>query len=278
VTLHPRHIQLFVSLPVFALQSPAIHRPIAQSCTFHFTLKKVRKMAGKTRLVKGIVGIEAAIVLIAFVVVAAALAFVVLNMGFYTTQRSKEVMSQGLAQASSALEIDGTVLAKVNTTKQNLTCVVIPIRLSAGQKDVELTPGKADIAVWVINKGGATSTYTNSTQAITNLTKTLQKIYNSINIHANYTIDELCTAAGATWSGVAVVWRQPNNNDTVLQAGEKVLVVINFTKLGKILKQVGIGLSPYDVFKVEIKPPIGSALTVERQVPASLTYEYIDLG
>lgn len=233
----------------------------------------------KTKLLKGIVGIEAAIVLIAFVVVAAALAFVVLNMGFYTTQRSKEVMSQGLAQASSALEIDGTVLAKVDNKSQSLTCVVIPIRLSAGQKDVDLTPGKADIAVWVINKGGLTSTYTNATgnqtgnraQAITNLTKVLNK-------RANYTIDDLCQAGEETWSGVAVVWRQPNNGDTVLQAGEKVLVVINFTKLGTILKQVDGGLKPYDVFKVEIKPPIGSALTVERQVPASLTYSYIDLG
>ncbi|MEM3936184.1 MAG: archaellin/type IV pilin N-terminal domain-containing protein, partial [Ignisphaera sp.] len=65
----------------------------------------------RTRLLRGIVGIEAAIVLIAFVVVAAALAFVALNMGFYTTQRSKEVMAQGLAQASSSLEVDGTVLA-----------------------------------------------------------------------------------------------------------------------------------------------------------------------
>jgi flagellin FlaB len=106
----------------------------------------------RARLLRGIVGIEAAIVLIAFVVVAAALAFVVLNMGFYTTQRSKEVMGQGLAQASSALEIDGTVLAKVDKNSGKLVCAVIPIRLSAGQKDVDLTPGKADIAVWVINK------------------------------------------------------------------------------------------------------------------------------
>jgi flagellin FlaB len=224
-------------------------------------------MTGKTRLIKGIVGIEAAIVLIAFVVVAAALAFVVLNMGFYTTQRSKEVMSQGLAQASSALEIDGTVLAKVDTTNQKLTCVVIPIRLSAGQKDVDLTPGKADIAVWIINKGGMTSTYTEDTQAITTKQEN------------EFVIDTLCQAAENTWSGVAVIWRQPNNGDTVLQAGEKVLVVIDFTKLGSILgSKVDGGLKPYDVFKVEIKPPIGSALTIERQVPASLTYEYIDLG
>jgi len=73
---------------------------------------------------------------------------------------------------------------------------------------------------------------------------------------------------------VAVIWRDPNNNDTVLQAGEKILVVINFTNTNLF----GYGLEPYDVFKVEIKPPIGSALTVERTVPASLTYEYIDLG
>jgi flagellin FlaB len=215
----------------------------------------------KTRLLRGIVGIEAAIVLIAFVVVAAALAFVVLNMGFYTTQRSKEVMGQGLAQASSALEIDGTVLAKVSGNR--LVCAVIPIRLSAGQKDVDLTPGKADIAVWVIDKGGLTMAYNNEGQAITTQT--------------DFDIDSLCTAAESTWSGVAVIWRNPNNKDNVLQAGEKVLVVINFGTLGTKLEFDG-GLEPYDIFKVEIKPPIGSALTIERQVPASLAYQYLDLG
>ena len=213
----------------------------------------------KLKIKKGIVGIEAAIVMIAFVVVAAALAFVVLNMGFYTTQRSKEVMSQGLAQASSALEIDGTVLAKVDLTTKNLSCVIIPVRLSAGQKDVDLTPGKADIAVWIIDKGGKTNTYNASSQAINNQT--------------DFDIDSLCNATSTNnRNGVAVIWREPDNNDKVLQAGEKILVVIDFTTL------FGYGLKSYDVFKVEIKPPIGSALTVERTVPASLTYQYIDLG
>ncbi|MFZ0183948.1 MAG: archaellin/type IV pilin N-terminal domain-containing protein, partial [Nitrosotalea sp.] len=41
----------------------------------------------KTR--RGVIGIESAIVMIAFVIVAAALAFVVLNMGFSTTQKAK---------------------------------------------------------------------------------------------------------------------------------------------------------------------------------------------
>ncbi|MEM2567912.1 MAG: archaellin/type IV pilin N-terminal domain-containing protein, partial [Candidatus Bathyarchaeia archaeon] len=41
---------------------------------------------------KGIVGVEAAIVLIAFIIIAAALSYVVINMGFYTTQKTKETM------------------------------------------------------------------------------------------------------------------------------------------------------------------------------------------
>lgn len=128
------------------------------------------------------------------------------------------------------------------------------------------------------------SAYTNSTisngkgsQAVTNLTEYLKSINNNI-VRANFTVDEFCTVAGNTWSGVAIVWREPNNKDTVLQAGEKVLVIINFTKLGSILRSVDGGLEPYDIFKVEVKPPIGSALTVERQVPASLAYSYMDLG
>jgi archaellin len=99
----------------------------------------------------------------------------------------------------------------------------------------------------------------------------------AITSQTNFDIDSLCTAASNTWSGVAVIWRNPNNGDNVLQAGEKVLVVINFGTLGTKLGFDG-GLEPYDVFKVEIKPPIGSALTIERQVPASLAYQYLDLG
>ena len=45
---------------------------------------------------RGIVGIEAAIVLIAFVVIAAALAYVVINMGFYVSQTAKSTIDKGI--------------------------------------------------------------------------------------------------------------------------------------------------------------------------------------
>lgn len=56
---------------------------------------------------KGFTGLEAAIVLIAFVVVAAVFSYVMLGAGFYTTQKSKRVVDTGVKQASSSLTLDG---------------------------------------------------------------------------------------------------------------------------------------------------------------------------
>jgi archaeal flagellin FlaB len=60
-------------------------------------------------------GLEAAIVLIAFVVVAAVFSYVVLGAGFFTTQKSQEVVHTGVQQASSTLEIVGNVYGTGST-------------------------------------------------------------------------------------------------------------------------------------------------------------------
>ena len=55
---------------------------------------------------KGFTGLEAAIVLIAFVVVAAVFSYVMLGAGFFTTQKSQEVVHTGVTQASSSVELE----------------------------------------------------------------------------------------------------------------------------------------------------------------------------
>ncbi|MDK2796370.1 MAG: archaeal flagellin FlaB [Archaeoglobaceae archaeon] len=62
---------------------------------------------GFRRNEKGFTGLEAAIVLIAFVVVAAVFSYVMLGAGFFTTQKSKRVVDTGVQQASSSLTLDG---------------------------------------------------------------------------------------------------------------------------------------------------------------------------
>ena len=54
-------------------------------------------------------GLEAALVLIAFVVVASVFAYVILGAGFSTTQKSQEVVQSGVAGASSTLQLIGEV-------------------------------------------------------------------------------------------------------------------------------------------------------------------------
>jgi len=57
-------------------------------------------------------GVEAAIVLIAFIIIAAALSYVVINMGFYTAQKTMETMSSGVEESLAALQLDGVVTGK----------------------------------------------------------------------------------------------------------------------------------------------------------------------
>ena len=59
----------------------------------------------------GITGLETAIVLIAFVVVAAVFAFTVLTTGLFTSEKAKETTLSGVASVSSALSVKGSVTA-----------------------------------------------------------------------------------------------------------------------------------------------------------------------
>ena len=59
----------------------------------------------------GITGLETAIGLIAFVVVAAVFAFTVLTTGLFTSEKAKETALAGVATTSSSLTIKGSIIA-----------------------------------------------------------------------------------------------------------------------------------------------------------------------
>jgi flagellin FlaB len=60
---------------------------------------------------RGITGLETAIILIAFVVVASVFAFTVLLTGIFASERSKETVYAGLEEVKSSLEPRGAVVA-----------------------------------------------------------------------------------------------------------------------------------------------------------------------
>jgi flagellin FlaB len=77
---------------------------------------------------RGIIGLEAAIVLIAFVIIAAAFSFMVVNQGLYATERGKTVIQEGLKQASTPLTIDGTTFVRTEPSGRSVDLIVIPVK------------------------------------------------------------------------------------------------------------------------------------------------------
>lgn len=83
-------------------------------------------------------GLEAAIVLIAFVVVAAVFSYVMLGAGFFTSQKSQEVVHTSVDQASSSMEVRGEVYGLKNSTSGDISTVQFTVALTAGGTAVDI--------------------------------------------------------------------------------------------------------------------------------------------
>jgi len=201
---------------------------------------------------RGIVGIEAAIVLIAFVIIAAALAYVVVNTGFFASQKSKDTIMRGISEAASALQLDGSVIAYVNGSG-NVIALVIPVKISVGREGVDVSNKSLVVTVWIT--GTDRSIY-------------MPDIYNGTTEEANITfitsnltatIDEINKTAGG--KPVAYMAIANSDDDKLLESNEKGFLIVF---LGSNAAE------EYDIVKVEVKAPIGASLIVEREIPPGL--------
>jgi flagellin FlaB len=95
---------------------------------------------------KGITGLETAIILIAFVVVAAVFAYTVLSAGLFATQKTTESIYSGLKEAQSSIELKGGVIAMANTTGANGTIkqLAFVVGVVAGGEPIDFTPPTAN--------------------------------------------------------------------------------------------------------------------------------------
>ena len=86
---------------------------------------------------KAFTGLESAIVLTAFVVVAAVFSYVVLGAGFTTSDTAKRAIDEGVKQTTSSVELAGDVIAKGNLIPRYRT-LVVTLQLTAGQSPVDI--------------------------------------------------------------------------------------------------------------------------------------------
>ena len=105
-------------------------------------MRKLLRLFSRTaREEDGITGLETAIILIAFVVVATVFAFVVLTTGVFSAERGKETVFAGLSKARGTAEVrGGIVLTATGTTTLVIDKVQFALATTAGGEPVPINP------------------------------------------------------------------------------------------------------------------------------------------
>jgi archaeal flagellin FlaB len=86
---------------------------------------------------KGITGLETAIILIAFVTVAAVLAYSVLSAGIFSSEKGKQAVYSGLEQAKATMDIVGSVKA-AGIVGGNVTSIKFEVTSVLDDSDIDM--------------------------------------------------------------------------------------------------------------------------------------------
>ena|SRR3990170_3231014 len=89
---------------------------------------------------RGITGLETAIILIAFVVVATVFAFVVLTTGIFSSERGKETVFAGLSKARGTMEVRGGVVASATGSPLAVDDIFFAVASTASGESIPLDP------------------------------------------------------------------------------------------------------------------------------------------
>ena len=213
---------------------------------------------------KGITGLETAIILIAFVVVASVFAFTVLSTGIFSSERSKETVYAGLEEAQSSLEPRGSLIAYKGLVASTETVfkVTFVVSNAVAGEPIDLTPP------YTKDDTGTDPDVSSGAEYVTTISYTDQ----------NQFLNDV------PWS---VAWPGYDNSDNILEVNEKAELTVwllnrnTQTAIGSadsVAYQTTEGgmtssstvLTTNDEFTVEVKPPRGAALIIERTLPARL--------
>lgn len=190
-------------------------------------------------------GLEAAIVLIAFVVVAAVFSYVMLGAGFYATQEAQRTVHTGSQQASSSMEIIGNVYghAPVTGTDAYLDYIEFTVGNTAGGSPIDITQ---TLVTYVC--GGKSGVIQ----------------YDAENSAVDDSKEEGNIAPGK-WGVIKTYNDVGDTKNKLLEPGEQFVLRVYFNddETKELLK-------PNTRFSVNLQPAIGAAYPIKKTVPATL--------
>jgi flagellin FlaB len=178
---------------------------------------------------RGITGIETAIILIAFVIVASVFAYVALSAGLFSTQKAKEAIHSGLDEAQSTIEVKGNMYGRMENSV--LTEVYFTIAAATEGDMIDFTD---------------TSSGNSSNKVIITYSDAYQVLPT-----VNWTMEKLNTEA----------------TDNLLDKNELFMITVDLTCVSENVSDEWKP-GPYHKFQLEVKPPVGAVLVLERTIPA----------
>jgi flagellin FlaB len=184
---------------------------------------------------RGITGLETAIILIAFVVVASVFAYTVLSAGIFSSEKGKEAIYSGLEQARGTMALVGGVIAKDTDSDDTVDQIIFTVTNALDGESIDLTTTvDADGDGLLSDETGKTHTMIVSY------------------VDKDQRVDDMAWTVTEVGKG---------DGDDLLEPGEKMQVTVN-------VSQLSTGLTTEREFTLELKPDRGSALVIERTTPA----------
>ncbi|UCB43529.1 MAG: hypothetical protein JSV77_02470 [Dehalococcoidales bacterium] len=180
---------------------------------------------------RGITGLETAIILIAFVVVASVFAYTVLSAGIFSSQKGKEAIYSGLAEVRAALSLKSSIVAEDTDADDDVDQLVFVVAVALEGEAIDFaiptdadTDGIADDS----SPNVVVISYSDETQRIDDI----------------------------NWSFTPL---GKDDGDSLLEPGEQFAITIDLSAMdGDIVT--------YTTFMIEIKPPNGSVLMIEKTI------------
>jgi flagellin FlaB len=175
----------------------------------------------------GQTALEAAIILIAFIVVASVFAFAILSSGSKSTEKGQQAISAGLTGVQSSMETKGAIIA-TSTGGTSVDSVVLTLSLVAGGEPIDMNTTNRKVVIG----------YRDSEQVVN----------------------------GIAWTIESDGWLVSNDGgtpDDLLEDGEMVEVTVPLASLTT-------ALGANTQFTLEIKPPTGAVINLNRSTPAAI--------
>ena len=180
----------------------------------------------------GFTGLEGAIILVAFIIVASVFSFIILNSGFFATGTAQKVIHAGVEQSASSLILIGDVYGHRASDRNAIEM----LRFTVGQS---VGGGRA------VDISDCSVTYVTSEKIVT--------------IQPNTTLMSGMPPLSGMWTIADV---SSAGDTSVIESNEQATIVVR-------LQESDMGL-PGEKITITLIPPVGTPVSVIRRIPGKI--------